>query len=63
MNFLKNDYGDLKFIIRSSGLETNFRKLKYTVGFVDRIKKREILMEVARHKLEELNRYLAKIKK
>ena len=53
----------MKFIIRSSGLETNFRKLKYTVGFVDRIKNSEILMEVARHKLEELNRYLAKIKK
>ena len=43
MNYLKkkNDYGDLKFIVNSSGLETDFSELKDPAIFLDR----EILME------------------
>ena len=39
------DYGDLKFIISSSGTETNFSELKDPVAFVDSIKKSEISSE------------------
>ena len=31
------DYGDLKFIISSSGTETNFSELKDPVAFIDSI--------------------------
>ena len=34
------DYGDLKFIISSNGTETNFGELKYSVAFLDSIRKR-----------------------
>ena len=33
------DYGDLKFIVNSSGLETNFSELKDPVTFLYSIKK------------------------
>ena len=54
------DYGDLKFIVNGSDLETNFSELKYPAAFRDSIKKREISIEEARHKQEEFNRYLKK---
>ena len=47
-----NDYGDLKFIISSSGTETDFSELKDPVALLDNIKKREISIEEARHKQE-----------
>ena len=56
------EYGDLKFIISSSGIETDFSKLKYPVAFLDSIRKREISIEEARHKQEEFNRYLRKLR-
>ena len=56
------DYGDLKFIISSSGTETSFIELKYPVAFLDSIRKREVSNEEVRHKQEEFNRYLKKIK-
>ena len=46
------DYGDLKFIITISGTETNFSELIDPVAFLDRIRKREISIEEARHKQE-----------
>ena len=47
-----NDYGDLKFIISSSGTETDFSELEDPVALLDNIKKREISIEEARHKQE-----------
>ena len=47
-----NDYGDLKFIISSSGTETDFSELKDPVALLDNIEKREISIEEARHKQE-----------
>ena len=44
------DYGDIKFIISSSGTGTDFSELKDPVAFLDNIKKREISIEEARHK-------------
>ena len=44
------DYGDLKFIVNSSGLETDFSELKDPVAFLDSIKKRETTIEEARQK-------------
>ena len=55
------DYGDLKFIVKSGGLKTNFSELKDPVTFHYSIKKREISTEVAQHKQEEFNTYLKKI--
>ena len=55
------DYGDLKFIVNSSGLETNFSELKDPVTFLYSIKKREISTEEVQHKQEEFNTYLKKI--
>ena len=40
----------MKFIVNSSGLETNFIELKDPLAFLDSIKKREMLIEEARHK-------------
>ena len=45
-------YGDLKFNVNSSTLETNFSELKYPVAFLDSIKKREMSIKEARHKQE-----------
>ena len=56
----KIDYGDLKFIVNSSGLETNFSKLKDPVAFLDSIRKREISIEEPQYNQEEFNRYLEK---
>ena len=44
---IKTDYGDLKFIVHSSGLETNF---------FDSVKKSELSIEKARYKEEKINR-------
>ena len=55
-------YGDFKFIVNSSGIETNFSELKDPVAFLDSIKKCEISIEGARNKQEEFNRYLKKIR-
>ena len=52
------DYSDWKFIVNSSGLETDFSELKDPVAFLDSIKQREVLVEEARYKQEEFNRYL-----
>ena len=54
----KIDYGDLKFIVNSSGLETDFSEIKDPVAFLDSIKNCEISIEEARHKQEEFNRYI-----
>ena len=56
------DYGDLKFIISNSSTEIGFSELKGPVAFLDSIGKREISIEEARHKQEEFNRYLKKIR-
>ena len=41
MNYLKKiDYGDLKLIVSSSGLEKNYGELKDPVAFLDGITKR-----------------------
>ena len=53
----KIDYGNLKFIVNSTGLETDFSELKDPVAFLDSIKKREIVIEEARYKQEEFDRY------
>ena len=45
-------YGDLKFIITVSGTETDFSELIDPVAFLDRIRRREISIEEARHKQE-----------
>ena len=50
----------MKFIIVSSGTETNFSELKDPVAFLDSIRKREISIEEAGHRQEEFNRYLKK---
>ena len=42
----KIDYGDLKFIVNSNGLETDFSELKDPVTFLDH----EILIEKTWHK-------------
>ena len=55
-------YGDLKFIITSSGTETGFSELKDPVPFLDSIRKREISIQEVRHKEEEFNRYLKRNK-
>ena len=48
--FKTMDYGDLKFIVNSSGLETDFSELKDPVAFLNSVKKCEILIEEARRK-------------
>ena len=48
----------MKFIISSSGTETDFSELKDTVAFLDSIKKPKISIEEAWHKQEEFNGYL-----
>ena len=61
MNYIKKiDYGNLKFIVNSIGLETNFSDLKDPVAFLDSIKKREISIEEIQFKQEEFDRYLKK---
>ena len=55
-----SDYGDLNFIISSSGTETDFSELTDPAAFLDSIRKREISIEESRHKQEEFNRYLKK---
>ena len=63
MNYLKkNDYGYLKFLVHSRGLEANFRQLKDSLDFLESIRKRETSMEGARYKQEAFNRYLTKIR-
>ena len=52
------DYGDLKFVISSSGKETNFSEIKDPVASLDSIRKHEISTEEAQNKQEEFNRYL-----
>ena len=49
-------------MVNSSGLETDFSELKDPVTFLDSIKKHEISMLKVRHKQEEFNRYLRKIR-
>ena len=58
----KVDYGNLKFIVNSTGLETNFSELKHPVDFLDSIEKREISIEEARYNQKELDRYFKKNK-
>ena len=48
----KIDYGNLKFIVNSTGLQTDFSELKDPVAFLDSIKKREISIEEAQCKQE-----------
>ena len=58
----KIDYGNLKFLVSSSGLETDFSELKDHVAFLDSIKKREILIEEARYKQKEFDRNFKKLR-
>ena len=58
----KIDYGDLKFIVNSTGLENDFSELKDPVAFLDSIKKREILIEETRYKQKEFSRHLKRIR-
>ena len=44
------------------GLKTDFSELKDPVAFLDGIKQCQILMEVARYKQKEFNRYLKRIR-
>ena len=50
----------MKFVVNSSGLQTDFSELKYLAAFLDSIKLREILVEEARHKQDDFNGYLKK---
>ena len=50
----KIDYGDLKIITDSSGLETNFSELKDPVAFLNSINKHEISIEEARQNKKNL---------
>ena len=52
----------MKFIVNSSGTETDFTELKDPLAFLDSIRKHEISIEEAQHKQEEFNRYLKKIR-
>ena len=54
----KLNYGDLKFIVDSANLETDFSELKDPVVSVDSTEK---WIEEARYKQEEFNRYLKEI--
>ena len=58
----KFDYGDMKIIVNSSGLESDFSDLRDTVAFLDNVKNSEISIEEARYKQEEFSRYLKKIR-
>ena len=58
----KIDYGHLKFIVNSTGLETDFSELKDPAAFLDSIKKPEILIEEARYKQKKFSRYLKRIR-
>ena len=53
----KTDYGDLKFIVNRSVLETNFSELNDPTALLDSIKKREISIGETRHKQGEFRRY------
>ena len=55
-------YGDLKFIISSSGKETDFSELQDPIAFPDSIRKPEVSIEEVRHKREKINRYVKKIR-
>ena len=58
MNYLKKpNYGDLKFKVNSTALETDFSELKDSVAFLDSIKNREISIEEAWYKQKEFRRY------
>ena len=58
----KIDYDDLTFIVNSSGLRTDFSKLKDPIASVDSFKNLEILIEEERYNQKEFNRYLRKNK-
>ena len=47
------DYGDLEFIVNSTGIETDSSELKDRVAFFDSTKNRDILIEEVWHKQEE----------
>ena len=47
------DYSDLKFIVNSSGLDTNFSKLKDLVAFLNSFEKCEISIE--QHDINKTN--------
>ena len=46
-------YGDLKFIVNSSVIETDFSELEDPVAFLDSVRKRKISIEEERHKQEQ----------
>ena len=52
----------MKFILYSSGLETDFSGLKDPAAFLDDIKTNKILIEKARYKQEEFDKYLKQIR-
>ena len=56
----KNDNSGFKFIVNSSGLESNFSEVKAPIAFLDSIKKRKISIEESRYKQEKFDRYLKK---
>ena len=62
MNYLKQLVMVIWNSFSSSGIETNFSELKDPLAFLDSIRKREISIEEARHKQEEFNRDLRKLR-
>ena len=62
MNYLKQLLMVIWNSFSSSGIETNFSELKDPLAFLDSIRKREISIEEARHKQEEFNRDLRKLR-
>ena len=51
------DYSNMKFIVDSTRLETDFCELKDPVAFLDSIKSCEISIEKTRYKQKEFDRY------
>ena len=62
MNYLKQLVMVIWNSFSSSGIETNFSELKDPLPFLDSKRKREISIEEARHKQEEFNRDLRKLR-
>ena len=62
MNYLKQLVMVIWNSFSSSGIETNFSELKDPSAFLDSKRKRGISVEEARHKQEEFNRDLRKLR-
>ena len=58
----KNYFNNLKYIVSSTGLETDFSELKDPEALLHNIKKHKISIDEAQYKQEEFVRYLNKIR-